>query len=359
MLSRKLLTPLLAGIALGTPLLGQSVFAEDFEFFGPGSFPSSWSTDFPNDAQVVSTSVFGFGARALEFSVNSGAGLSFDTVARTPDWSPTKGGRIGFDMLLTSANWGVLVTVVDGVGAPNSVIRFGRDGVIAARASIGSGLWGFFDTEGTWTPGVPTRIEIDLRGGTILQDGSKIGDTSDNATGTVNGIGAVGVRVALTSNSSGPSSLLLDNLAMDACMPPSNYCMAGPNSVSSFGANLFFAGSNFLATDEVAFAIFNLPPSVPVLLVHGPEPAQQPFGNGFLCIAPGGLSLFRGPVIFSGGGPLASLNYDLDLGSTVYGSGPGALIPGSAWYFQGIYRDLAAAGAGFNASDAVRVEFCN
>jgi len=117
-------------------------------------------------------------------------------------------------------------------------------------------------------------------------------------------------------------------------------CAANPNSTGS-PASLTVSGS--CAISDASFTLTAAPvPDQPFLFFHGPDPAQIPFGDGFLCIS-GRLVRVLPPGLASGQVATATL----DLGALGLPPGPRR--------FQCWYRDPAAGGTGFNTSDAVMV----
>jgi len=84
------------------------------------------------------------------------------------------------------------------------------------------------------------------------------------------------------------------------------------------------------------------------LVAIGTGHVQSAFGNGFLCI---GGSLLRLPPRQAVGG---YLSYAIQPTDPVAAQ----LLAGGTWHFQAWYRDVAAGGAGFNLSNAVRLVTC-
>ena len=82
------------------------------------------------------------------------------------------------------------------------------------------------------------------------------------------------------------------------------------------------------------------------IFFHGDNPSQVPFGNGFLCTTGG---IVRGSVVM-GVGNVATYTYDnSDAKHSL------AAFVGSTRNFQHWFRDPAAGGAFFNASNAVSI----
>lgn len=126
-------------------------------------------------------------------------------------------------------------------------------------------------------------------------------------------------------------------------------CSTAPNSVGD-GAIALLLGSENLDFGSLTVASVELPPGEIALSVYGQGAGQVPFGDGFLCVAPG---LIRTPIqTVSQGG---SVSTQMDLATPGLGA---ELLPGTTWVFQTLYRDAAVVGGtGFNASDAVSLTF--
>jgi YVTN family beta-propeller protein len=142
-----------------------------------------------------------------------------------------------------------------------------------------------------------------------------------------------------------------------ACCQATSFCTAEPNSVGP-GMPIAAAGSSSIAAGDFTLSASGGPPGNLAVFFYGPaEQDPTPFGDGVVCVAPGALGLFRLlPVqaLSATGG----VSHTLDFTLAPAGVGPGKIEPGSTWYFQLSYRDSASAGAGFNASDALKVDFC-
>lgn len=133
----------------------------------------------------------------------------------------------------------------------------------------------------------------------------------------------------------------------------SNYCMTSPNSVGP-GALISWTGTTSIFDNVFVVTASGLPPNEFALFFYGPEQFRLPYGNGFLCVAPGALGLFRlNPPTTASGAGFVSRSVD-------FGNPPetgGTVVSGSTWNFQNWYRDPAAGGAFVNFSDALSVTF--
>jgi len=69
-------------------------------------------------------------------------------------------------------------------------------------------------------------------------------------------------------------------------------CFAAPNSVGP-GAHTGFLGTTSVGANGFVLTAAGAPPIEFGLFYYGPEAAQVPFGDGFRCVGPGDLGLFR------------------------------------------------------------------
>jgi len=135
-----------------------------------------------------------------------------------------------------------------------------------------------------------------------------------------------------------------------------SFCSTSPNSAGP-GAHIGSTGSVSISSNDLALAVAGGVPGGFGLFLYGAEPAEVPFGDGLRCIGSGGLGLFRlSPAVTIDA--TGAVSHALDLTAPPASSGPGAILPGSTWYFQFWYRDPAGAGTGFNLSDGLEVGFC-
>ncbi|MEO2145709.1 MAG: zinc metalloprotease [bacterium] len=128
------------------------------------------------------------------------------------------------------------------------------------------------------------------------------------------------------------------------------YCDTAPNSVGA-GALIGYAGSFGITANDLEIKVSGAPPGQFGLFYYGLVQAQQPFGDGYRCIAG---QFYRLPVVLIDGAGVGA--YAMD-----YTNPPalsGEITVGSTWNFQFWYRDPAAGGASFNLSDALTTTFC-
>ena len=130
-----------------------------------------------------------------------------------------------------------------------------------------------------------------------------------------------------------------------------NFCDVSDNSTGE-PAILSLAGCTQVARNEIGLLARPVPDGRPGLFFYGDTAiASIPFGDGSRCVAG---QTFRLSVLLSRGG---ELSVDVDLTNPPQVGG--LITPGSTWFFQALYRDPDAGGAGFNLSDALQVSFSN
>ncbi|MEO6710712.1 MAG: hypothetical protein ABI054_01420 [Planctomycetota bacterium] len=127
-------------------------------------------------------------------------------------------------------------------------------------------------------------------------------------------------------------------------------CSPTPNSVGS-GAVIDVLGTASVSANNMSLRTTHLPPHRVSVVRFGSQQIQAPFGAGTLCV---GGTAYRLPVVYSDNFGFADSLVDFSLPSPKYQ----ALVPGSVWYFQCLYRDPLFSNPAGNASDAVRVQFC-
>ena len=136
------------------------------------------------------------------------------------------------------------------------------------------------------------------------------------------------------------------------CDDGSSYCDALPNS-TGLAAWLWASGTTSLYANALVLHVVDGPPQKSGLFLYGSQQTSVPFGDGIRCV---GGSLFRLPVLVLDANGSAS--FALDVTQHPASGGPGALLEGSTWNFQFVYRDPAGGPAGWNASNALQVTFC-
>ncbi|MBL8863189.1 MAG: hypothetical protein JNK02_14430 [Planctomycetes bacterium] len=134
------------------------------------------------------------------------------------------------------------------------------------------------------------------------------------------------------------------------CAGAQSYCGSAPNSYDPFGAYLSHWGSNRISRNDLVLAATGVPPGTSGLFFYGANAVQTPFGNGWRCV---GNPLFRLGVVPAN--PFGEANLAVN-----YATLPanGQISAGQTWNFQYWYRNPAGGGAGFNLSDALRLQFC-
>lgn len=139
------------------------------------------------------------------------------------------------------------------------------------------------------------------------------------------------------------------------CTPPSTYCVGAPNSVG-FGAQIGWTGSLRLADNSFYLTVSGCPPNTTGLFFYGRDQQQVPFFNGYLCVSPGTVGLFR--VGTNSANALGQVAHQVRFDFPPAAFGPGQIAPGSAWNFQFWYRNPGGGGAGANTSNALHASFC-
>ena len=128
------------------------------------------------------------------------------------------------------------------------------------------------------------------------------------------------------------------------------YCPASPNS-TGLPASVAAMGSASVDSNDFRLLLTAAPADALSLLIWGDASADQPFGNGTLCVHPASAGFVRSSVIRTDEDGIALDRIDLD-------TPPGIRItPGTTWYFQFVFRDVGGGSAGFNLSDAAQVTF--
>ena len=137
-----------------------------------------------------------------------------------------------------------------------------------------------------------------------------------------------------------------------------SYCPSLPNS-TGIVATIGIAGSTSIVANNFILTAQGATPNQFAVFFYGPEQAQTPLGDGFLCIGAGTAGFFRlPPVQLIDGNGRATCGVDFGVAPAI--AGAGGILPGAAWNFQMWYRDQSGAGgAGSNLTDAVSVTFCH
>jgi hypothetical protein len=148
-----------------------------------------------------------------------------------------------------------------------------------------------------------------------------------------------------------------DNGTPDECeCLVSRHCTAAPNTAGAGAVLDVQAGSSVsLAANDLVLTIVGGPPNKFGIFFYGPNAeSETPFGEGFRCV---GGSLFRiqPPLQIAGDGSVTRV---IDYGTPPMNGGGGQVSADSTWNFQFWYRDPQGGPSGFNASDALRITFC-
>ena len=133
------------------------------------------------------------------------------------------------------------------------------------------------------------------------------------------------------------------------------HCIAAPNA-SGPGAIADHSGSTSIASDDLVLFARGLNAGALGLFFYGPEVTQIAAGNGYRCVAAGGVGLFRLPPAQAS--PSGGIVHLVRLGQAPMVSGPGQVLAGSTWAFQCWYRDVGGPlGQTYNFSDGLSIRF--
>lgn len=208
---------------------------------------------------------------------------------------------------------------------------------------------GYFSTN---APGGTVTLRFfDISGGLIDQ---AVATVSDDCSWLWNGWAATEAiidRVEIENSENGGAFVMLDELRADFAEIGSRYCVGAVNSTGQ-GARLAATGSTSLLASDLGLISTEQPPFTPGLFFYGAGMGQQTFGDGFLCVLPAGAGLQR--LRARRADFLGAMRIDVDYG---VGTPSTQIMPGSTWQFQALYRDLAAGGTNFNATDALSLTF--
>ncbi len=126
----------------------------------------------------------------------------------------------------------------------------------------------------------------------------------------------------------------------------SNYCVHRVNSTGA-PANISFTGSTSITLNDLALHAAPVPDK-PGMFIFSRSIAQEPFGNGWLCL---GNPILRLPMVVAKNG---RLDYAVDYTQLPPGA---SFLPGSSVHFQAWFRDPAAGGAQFSTSNGLMLRF--
>jgi len=211
-------------------------------------------------------------------------------------------------------------------------------------------LW--YSNSGPSGPWIPIAMDLPA-GATNMGSTHQYNWTVPNDPST-----QVRVRVRMDNAGTDYFDISNGNLTIQSgCPQPSNYCGTSPNS-NGAGAIMGFLGSTSVSANDFVLAVSGAPFHKPGLFFYGAAQAQVPLGNGTLCVAGGGIGIFRlnPPVVTDAVG---NVQRPLDMTAPPANAGAGMIQPGDVWNFQFWYRDPSAGPAGFNLSDGLSVTFCN
>jgi len=163
------------------------------------------------------------------------------------------------------------------------------------------------------------------------------------------GPGDVFVRIPGTTNSTLSNGWPADLVPGTPCPAPLNVCSTSPNSVGN-GAVMGWSGATYMSQNDFVLRCSGLRPGGRGFIVAGQTQTATPFCNGVRCVAAPTIAFPMQRASF-----LGTFYAPLDLNSLPVGL---TIQPGSTWFFQVIYRDVAAGGALCNTSDALQTVWC-
>jgi len=145
----------------------------------------------------------------------------------------------------------------------------------------------------------------------------------------------------------------VDAVLDPACQGVDLYCSTTTNSVGP-GAMLSTSGPTSVGQNALRFLVNSAPPNQVGALVYGANTGSGVWGNGLRCVASPLQRL--GPILPCDANGF--LDRTIDLSVPPLGAGPYAVLPGSTWNFQYVYRDPASGGFNFDTTNGVTVAFC-
>lgn len=128
-------------------------------------------------------------------------------------------------------------------------------------------------------------------------------------------------------------------------------CTSFPNSTGQV-ATIAALGTTSVSANDLRILCTQLPAQRIGTVLFGSQAKQLPFAAGILCV--GGGQVYRLPPVRSDIFGVSTSVVDLSLPSPKYQ----ALVPGSVWYFQMVYRDQAFGPPSGNTSNSLRIQFC-
>lgn len=230
-----------------------------------------------------------------------------------------------------------LQAIVDDIGAAN----LGLNSFICTSASAGLFVSGFVAYHGVWYQSMHAAPDDPARCITAghVHVGRSI--TWENARRAAE----VTLRTVIRH---------VDAVLDPACSGIDPYCSTTANSAGP-GAMLTTSGPTSVGQNALRFLVNAAPPNQVGALVYGASRGTGAWGNGLRCVASPLQRL--GPILAVDANGFLDRAVDLNV-PPLGGSGPYAVLPGSTWHFQHVYRDAAGGGANFDTTNGVSVTFC-
>ena len=136
----------------------------------------------------------------------------------------------------------------------------------------------------------------------------------------------------------------------------------GARNSTGSGALLNASGTNSIGLDDLVLVTTSLPANKPSLTLMAPAMNNggmgTPFFDGLLCVAAGGVGVFRHPPQVSSAGGTLAFGPGIAAYSCSHFSGQACILPGSHWNFQVWYRDATGpCSTGANLTNGLGVTF--
>ncbi len=131
------------------------------------------------------------------------------------------------------------------------------------------------------------------------------------------------------------------------------YCTTTTGPANYLTPHIGYGGSTSVSAGDLVLKAYETPVGgVFGRFMYGPVAASVPFGNGYRCVGPGALGIFRLPL-----SPVDVWGYPtfpFPFGGTPAG---GAISAGSSWCFQYWFRDQPPGSLSFDLTEGLRLVF--
>lgn len=255
---------------------------------------------------------------SLNTGVGDAAGFKFEQYSNTLQYGVTEFGIADWTYPGANTEYVDLHLVFVADTAANSTELF-VDGVSMGTVAAAPVLQGVQGIGKTYRPG--------------------LGDV-DFFTGLIHGVAVYEAQLSLQEIIDHRDAYFLGSIGM-------NYCISTVNSTGN-ASMISATGTESLAANDLTLSANNLP-TQPGIFIAGPMPAQIPFFNGFLCVAPNGLQRFSTVASPVGGVISEPVDY------ATSAAGGLNVVAGASYHYQRWNRDPAAGGSNANFSDGVEI----